>query len=65
MLTSWKFLKLPIKKLDEARLLTGIAYSEVGRKEDALKMFALVQSNDGGTELAKYWIMHTNKPLAK
>ena len=58
-------LKLPIKKLDEARLLTGIAYSEVGRKEDALKMFALVQSNDGGTELAKYWIMHTNKPLAK
>lgn len=56
-------LKLGTKKNDEANLMAGIAYASIGRKEDALKMLAKVQSNDGGTELARYWSMQVANPL--
>lgn len=56
-------LKLPVKKMDEARMLTGIAYTIAGRKEEATKTFGNVTAADGGTELAKYWVMHISKPM--
>jgi hypothetical protein len=56
-------LKLGTKKADEAKMLAGIAYATVGRKDDALKMLAQVQSNDGGTELARFWTMQVSNPI--
>ncbi len=56
-------LKLGTKKNDESQLMAAIAYASVGRKDDALKMLAKVQSNDGGTELARYWSMQVANPL--
>ncbi|WP_338848731.1 hypothetical protein V8J88_07345 [Massilia sp. W12] len=56
-------LKMPSKKADETRLLAAIGYAHAGKKDEAIKLLATVQSADGATELAKYWSMNLAKPL--
>lgn len=51
-----------LKRADEANLRLGIAYAKAGRKADAIKVFEGLKSNDGLTDLAKYWIMYVNGP---
>lgn len=52
-------------RADEARLHLGLAYYWGGRKEDAIKQLQTVQTNDGSSTIARYWIMQINRPLAK
>ena len=53
-----------LKRLDDARLHLGLAYLQAGKKADAIKTFKTVQGTDGTAELARYWIILTNRPLA-
>ena len=52
-----------LKRLDDARLHLGLAYLQAGKKADAIKAFKTVQGTDGTAELARYWIILTNRPL--
>ena len=53
-----------LKRPDDARLHLGLAYLQAGKKADAIKTFKTVQGTDGTAELARYWIILTNRPLA-
>ena len=52
------------KKADEAQLHLGVAYAKAGRKDEAIKVFEGLKSNDGLTDIARYWIMLLNRPAA-
>lgn len=53
-----------IKRVDDARLHLGLAYLQAGKKADAIKAFKSVQGTDGAADLARYWIILTNRPMA-
>ena len=53
-----------LKRLDDARLHLGLAYLQAGKKAEAIKTFKTVQGTDGTADLARYWIILTNRPLA-
>ncbi len=53
-----------LKRPDDARLHLGLAYLQAGKKADAIKTFKTVQGTDGTADLARYWIILTNRPLA-
>ncbi|MBI3228803.1 MAG: hypothetical protein HYZ45_01005 [Burkholderiales bacterium] len=56
-------LKLGTKKTDEMTMLAAIGYAAAGKKDEALKLFAKVQSSDGGTELSRFWTMQLTNPM--
>lgn len=53
-----------MKHPDEARLHLGIAYLQAGKKADAVKVLSSVQGADGSADLARYWTILANHPLA-
>jgi hypothetical protein len=54
-----------VSRLDEAKLHLGLVYYWAGKKDEAIKQLGTVEGADGTAELAKYWIMQINHPLAK
>jgi hypothetical protein len=53
-----------LKNPDEARLRLGEAYAAAGKKQQAISAFKSVGGKDGSADLARYWIMAINKPMA-
>ncbi|MBC7415037.1 MAG: tetratricopeptide repeat protein [Herminiimonas sp.] len=53
-----------LKRPDDARLHLGLAYLQAGKKAEAIKAFKTVQGTDGAADLARYWIILTNRPMA-
>ncbi|MGJ9418228.1 tetratricopeptide repeat protein [Massilia sp. CMS3.1] len=49
---------------DEAKLRLGEAYAAAGKKQQAISTLRGVGGKEGTAELARYWIMAINKPLA-
>ena len=49
---------------DEAKLRLGEAYAAAGKKQQAISTLKGVAGKEGTAELARYWIMAINKPLA-
>jgi hypothetical protein len=49
---------------DEAKLLLGEAYAAAGKKQQAITTLRTVNGKEGTADLARYWIMAINKPLA-
>ena len=54
-----------VSRIEEAKLHLGLVYYWAGRKEDAIKQLATVSAADGTADLARYWTMQINHPLAK
>ncbi|HEX2531003.1 MAG TPA: tetratricopeptide repeat protein [Burkholderiaceae bacterium] len=50
------------KRPEDAKLHMGIAYLKAGRKNEAIQMFRSVRGADGTADLARYWILLTNRP---
>ncbi|WP_426100450.1 tetratricopeptide repeat protein [Massilia sp. TSP1-1-2] len=53
-----------LKNPEDAKLRLGVAYAKAGKKDEALKAFEAVKGSDGTAELARYWTMHLNAPMA-
>ncbi len=53
-----------LKNPEDAKLRLGVAYAKAGKKEEAIKAFEAVKGTDGTADLARYWIMHVNAPVA-
>ena len=53
-----------LRRADEAKLRLGEAYAVAGRKQQAINTLKSVGGKDGSADLARYWIMAINKPLA-
>ncbi len=53
-----------LKYADEAKLRLGEAYAAAGKKQQAIAALKTVGGKDGTADLARYWIMAINKPLA-
>lgn len=51
-----------LKAPDDAVLRLGAAYAKAGKKDEALKVFAGLNGDDGLGDLAKYWTMWLNRP---
>jgi tetratricopeptide (TPR) repeat protein len=49
------------KKGDDYKLRLGMAYAKAGRKAEAVKTLESVKGDDGLADLARYWIMWTNR----
>ena len=49
---------------DEAKLRLGEAYAVAGKKQQAISTLRTVGGKEGTADLARYWIMAINKPLA-
>lgn len=52
------------KKGDDYKLRLGMAYAKAGRKAEAVKTLESVKGADGLGDLAKYWILWTNRAPA-
>jgi len=53
-----------LRYADEAKLRLGEAYAAAGKKQQAIAAFKAVGGKEGSADLARYWIMAINKPLA-
>ncbi len=53
-----------LKNPEDAKLRLGVAYAKAGKKDEAIKAFEAVKGTDGTADLARYWIMHVNAPVA-
>ncbi|GAC1417821.1 MAG: hypothetical protein NVSMB6_20010 [Burkholderiaceae bacterium] len=53
-----------LKRPEDAKLHLGIAYLQAGKKAEAIKMLKTVQGGDGTADLARYWIILANHPIA-
>ena len=53
-----------LRYADEAKLRLGEAYAAAGKKQQAITTLRGVAGKEGTAELARYWIMAINKPLA-
>lgn len=53
-----------LKNPEDAKLRLGAAYAKAGKKDEALKVFETVKGSDGTADLARYWTMHVNAPVA-
>jgi Tfp pilus assembly protein PilF len=53
-----------LKNPDDAKLRMGEAYAAAGKKSQAIAMLKTVGGKDGTAELARYWIMAINHPMA-
>ncbi|MFT5642517.1 MAG: tetratricopeptide (TPR) repeat protein [Janthinobacterium sp.] len=52
-----------LKHPDEVKLHLGIAYAIAGKKTNAISALKSVQGKNGAADLARYWILHLNRPL--
>ncbi|NHZ92886.1 hypothetical protein F2P45_28335 [Massilia sp. CCM 8733] len=53
-----------LKRPDDAKLRLGQAYAAAGQKAKAITALKSVGGKDGTAELARYWIMAINHPMA-
>lgn len=53
-----------LKRPDDARLHLGQAYAVAGKKPQAISTLKSVGGKDGTADLARYWIMAINHPMA-
>ncbi|MBQ5939673.1 lipopolysaccharide assembly protein LapB [Massilia sp. AB1] len=53
-----------LKRVDEAKLRLGEAYAAAGKKSQAISTLKTVGGKDGTADLARYWIMAINRPIA-
>lgn len=53
-----------LKYGEEAKLRLGEAYAAAGKKQQAIATLKTVGGKDGTADLARYWIMAINRPLA-
>lgn len=53
-----------LKRVDDAQLRLGYSYAMAGRKDEAIKTLQTIQGNDGVGDLARYWILWVNRPVA-
>ena len=53
-----------LKHPDDAKLHLGQAYAVAGKKSQAISTLKSVSGKDGTAEIARYWIMAINHPLA-
>jgi hypothetical protein len=53
-----------LRYADEAKLRLGEAYAAAGKKQQAISTLRTVAGKEGTADLARYWIMAINKPLA-
>lgn len=53
-----------LRYADEAKLRLGEAYAAAGKKQQAITVLRGVNGKEGTADLARYWIMAINKPLA-
>jgi hypothetical protein len=53
-----------LRYADEAKLRLGEAYAAAGKKQQAISALRGVNGKEGTADLARYWIMAINKPLA-
>jgi len=53
-----------LKRPDDAKLHMGIAYLLAGKKGPAVQTFRTVQGTDGTADLARYWVMQSNRPIS-
>jgi hypothetical protein len=53
-----------LRRADEAKLRLGEAYAAAGRKQQAISTLKTVGGKDGSADLARYWIMAINRPVA-
>ena len=53
-----------LKQPEDAKLHLGQAYAVAGKKSQAISTLKTVGGKDGTAELARYWIMAINKPMA-
>ncbi len=54
-----------LSRLEEAKLHLGIVYYWSGKKDKAIAQLRTVEGRDGTADLARYWIMQINHPIAK
>jgi uncharacterized protein HemY len=53
-----------IKNMDDAKLHLGEAYAVAGKKQQAINTLKSVGGKEGAADLARYWIMAINHPMA-
>jgi hypothetical protein len=53
-----------LKYADEAKLRLGEAYAAAGKKQQAINALKTVGGKEGTADLARYWIMAINRPIA-
>ena len=53
-----------LKRPEDAKLHLGQAYAVAGKKSQAISTLKSVGGTDGTADLARYWIMAINHPLA-
>lgn len=53
-----------LRYAEEAKLRLGEAYAAAGKKQQAISTLRTVAGKEGTADLARYWIMAINKPLA-
>jgi predicted Zn-dependent protease len=53
-----------LKNEDEAKLRMGEAYAVAGKKQQAINTLKTVGGKEGAADLARYWIMAINHPMA-
>ena len=53
-----------LRYAEEAKLRLGEAYAAAGKKQQAITTLRTVAGKEGTADLARYWIMAINKPLA-
>ncbi|MFN3789791.1 tetratricopeptide repeat protein [Massilia sp.] len=53
-----------LRYADEAKLRLGEAYAVAGKKQQAISTLKTVGGKDGSADLARYWIMAINRPIA-
>ncbi|RZA32230.1 MAG: hypothetical protein EOP92_27115 [Lysobacteraceae bacterium] len=53
-----------LRYADEAKLRLGEAYAAAGKKQQAINALKSVSGKEGTADLARYWIMAINRPIA-
>jgi hypothetical protein len=53
-----------LRYADEAKLRLGEAYAAAGKKQQAINTLKSVSGKEGTADLARYWIMAINRPIA-
>ena len=53
-----------LKRPEDAKLRLGQAYAAAGKKSQAISTLKTVGGKDGTAELARYYIMAINHPMA-
>lgn len=53
-----------MKRPDDAKLRLGYSYAMAGRKDDAIKTLEALQGSDGLGDMARYWLLWLNRPVA-